>query len=345
MYFNWKVLILETIRIKSSTGTYPIYLGQDLLGHLNKYINTQRKILIVSDSGIPEEYIKKACQSIQDPEVLILEHGEQSKSLETYKRLITRMMAGGFSRHDAVLALGGGMVGDISGFAASTYMRGLDFYNIPTSLLAQVDSSVGGKTALNIDGVKNQIGTFYPPKVVIIDTDTLKTLAPELKAEGLVEAIKMAACLDRDFFEFLKNKNAFSHIQEVVSRSISIKAGVVEKDEKESGYRRVLNFGHTIGHALELQGGLYHGQAVGLGMICESYGTAQTVIKAVLKKYGLPTEFKIERDKFKDSLKHDKKLSHKGITTVICGEIGKYSFKDMSEPELLGLADRIGGKS
>ncbi len=335
--------MLEKIRIKSSSGAYPIYLGRGLLDDLNNFINGQRKILIVTDSGIPEEYLKKVLQSVKDPEVVILERGENSKSFEEYKKIISRMMGREFSRQDAVLALGGGMVGDIAGFAASTYMRGLDFYNFPTSLLAQVDSSVGGKTAINIDGIKNQIGTFYPPKAVVIDTDTLKTLDKDLKAEGLVEAIKMGACLDKEFFEFLEKEDALSQIQETIGRAISIKAGVVEKDEKESGFRRVLNFGHTIGHALELQGDLYHGQAVGLGMICESSGQANARIRKILEKYGLPTEFRIDRDKFKDSLKHDKKLGKDDITTVMTGEIGTYLFKDMTGQELLELVHKIGG--
>lgn len=333
----------EEIRIKSSSGSYPIYLGKGLLGDLDKFIDSQGIILIVTDSGIPEEYLKKVCQSVKTTEIFVLDQGENSKSFESYKKIISRMIGREFSRRDAVIALGGGMVGDIAGFAASTYMRGIDFYNIPTSLLAQVDSSVGGKTAINIDGIKNQVGTFYPPKAVIIDTDTLGTLDKVLKAEGLAEAIKMAACLDKDFFEALENGNAFSNIEETIYRAICIKAGVVEKDEKEGGYRKVLNFGHTIGHALELQGSLYHGQAVGLGMIAESSGQAQKRIRKILEKYCLPVNCKIDREKVKNSLKHDKKLSEKGITTVLVGEIGGFTFKDMFEAELLGLVDKIGG--
>jgi 3-dehydroquinate synthase len=180
----------------------------------------------------------------------VIPQGEKNKNFETYKFLLEVLSENEFTRNDCIVAVGGGVVGDISGFTASTYMRGIDFYNIPTTLLSQVDSSIGGKTAIDFYGYKNTVGAFYQPKAVVIDPDVLKTLPKRQLNNGLCESIKMAATSDKELFNLIKNGGAYDNIETVIEKSLKIKKAVVENDEKEVGLRRVLNFGHTVGHAV-----------------------------------------------------------------------------------------------
>ena len=200
------------------------------------------------------------------------------------------MLDAGFTRRDCVIAVGGGVVGDLSGFAASIYMRGIDFYNIPTTLLSQVDSSVGGKTAIDFEGVKNIVGAFYPPKAVLIDENVLSTLPLRQLNNGLAEALKMSMTSDRELFDIFENGNPYENIGTVIEKSLLIKTDVVNKDEKEQGLRRVLNFGHTIGHGIEAEqaGRLYHGECVAIGMIPMCSTETAERLKRILAKLGLP---------------------------------------------------------
>ena len=187
---------------------------------------------------------------------------------------------------DAIIALGGGVVGDLSGFIASTYMRGIKFYNIPTTILSQVDYSIGGKTAIDFDHIKNIIGTFYQPHMVLIDPNTLNTLSPRQFNAGLVEAIKMACCFSKDLFNLIKTCSLEEHIEEIIYKSLEIKKYVVTKDVLESSLRKVLNFGHTIGHGIEsyYEGKLLHGECVSLGMLYFSSDSVKEELKTIYKK-------------------------------------------------------------
>ena len=310
-----------------------ITVERGCLARIGKLFNLHRRVLLVTDSGVPAEYVQSAAAQCKAPLCVALPHGESTKSLDTMRTLYQKMLEAGFDRGDCVLALGGGMVGDIAGFAAACYMRGIDFYNVPTTLLAQVDSSVGGKTAANFCGVKNVLGAFHAPKAVAVDTDLLQTLDERQYKNGLAEAIKTAACLDEKLFFMFEHGVSTENIDEVIRRCIFAKMSIVEADEHESGARRVLNFGHTIGHAAEsaAKGALFHGECVAMGMppMCESSEGKQRLC-AVLKKYGFELRFSGSEEAALAALEHDKKFADGKITAVVLKNIGEYEFVKMS---------------
>ena len=215
-------------------------------------------------------------------------------------------------------------------------MRGIDFYNIPTTLLSEVDSSIGGKTAINLGGVKNIIGAFHQPKRVLIDPEVLKTLPKRQIANGLAEVIKMAATFDADLFSLLETEDIEANLDTVIARSLMIKKAVVECDEKETGLRRVLNFGHTIGHGIESYEELhelYHGECVALGMIPMCKGEVRERILSVLKKAGLPTDLHFDADRVFEAVTHDKKADGDKIHVIYAPTIGSYEMKKVSLTE------------
>ena len=238
---------------------YDIVVERGALSKIGEYINLNRKVLILTDSGVPEEYANTVKNMCQDGYIYVVSQGESSKSLENYQKILSFMVEKSFTRTDALVSVGGGVVGDLGGFVASSYMRGIDFYNVPTTLLSQLDSSIGGKVAVDLDGVKNIVGAFYQPKKVLIDSNTLKTLDSRQKMAGLCEGIKMAATSNSELFELIENStNLDSDLEKIIIEGLKIKRDVVEKDPREKGLRRVLNFGHTIGHAIESNGGNMH---------------------------------------------------------------------------------------
>jgi 3-dehydroquinate synthase len=228
-----------------------------------------------------------------------------------------------------VIAVGGGVVGDLLGFAASAYMRGIDFYNIPTTLLSQIDSSIGGKTAINLGGVKNIVGAFYQPKKVLIDPDLLKTLPARQISNGLAEAVKMSLTSDAALFDIFENGNIEESIDEIIVRSLNIKKNVVEQDEKEAGLRKILNFGHTVGHGIESSSPLYHGECVALGMIPMCTPEVRERLIPLLAKCGLPTSLcdTPERDRLLCAISHDKKAQGEEICTVTIPRLGEYQLQ------------------
>lgn len=325
------------VKIEEITKSYDINIGHNLLCNADKYFNLNRKVLIVTDDNIPNEYIDTVKEKCKTYTILTLPHGEENKNFDNYQKIIKTLVDNSFTRSDAVIAIGGGMVGDMSAFAASTYMRGIDFYNIPTTLLSQVDSSIGGKTAIDFMNVKNIVGTFTQPKAVLIDVDTLKTLPERELNSGLVEAIKMAATFDKDFFDFIKTcDDILGNIEKIISRSLELKKMVVENDEKEKGLRKVLNFGHTIGHAIEEEENykLLHGECVGIGMLYFSDGNAKKEIEDILKKYNLPLTCNFNKEKVIELIKHDKKSSGDTISTIHVNKIGTYEIINMSINEI-----------
>lgn len=327
------------IPVKTDSFGYDIVIGQSILKSLTEYLNLDRKVLIVTDSGVPAEYAKTVADLCKIPVLLTLPEGEKSKNINEFQNILSTMLDSEFTRKDCVIAVGGGVVGDISGFVASCYMRGIDFYNIPTTLLSQVDSSIGGKTAIDFGGIKNSVGAFYQPKKVIIDTDVLKTLDSRQLFSGLTEAIKMAATSDEKLFSLIENsEDIWRDLPKIIESAILIKKDVVEKDPKENGLRRVLNFGHTIGHAIEAleKGTLLHGECVALGMLPFCSKDAKIRILKVLKKYSLPTEI-AHHDELIPYIKHDKKLTENGIVTVFVNRIGNFEFRKMSAEEIIDL--------
>lgn len=303
-------------------------------------IDKGRKVLVVTDTGVPRIYADTVAWCFEDSHIFIFPEGEKSKSFDTYRVICQTLCDAHFTRKDAVIAVGGGVVGDMAGFAAATYMRGIDFYNIPTTLLSQVDSSIGGKTAIDLGKIKNIIGAFHQPKKVIIDPDVLGTLPKRQIANGLAESIKMAACFDKDLFEIFLKDDYMEHIEEIIEGSLKIKRYVVELDEKETGLRKVLNFGHTIGHGIEASidfGELYHGECVALGMLPMCGEKVKDKMITALKNVGLPTEFDYDKEKVYEALCHDKKSEGKSTTVVRCNETGTYTFEELTNEELKNL--------
>lgn len=328
------------VKIEEITKLYDINIGHNLLCDADKYFNLNRKVLIVTDDNIPNEYIDTVKEKCKTYTILTIPHGEENKNFDNYQKIIKALIDNSFTRSDAVVAIGGGMVGDMSAFAASTYMRGIDFYNIPTTLLSQVDSSIGGKTAIDFMNVKNIVGTFTQPKGVLIDVDTLRTLPERELNSGLVEAIKIATTFDKDFFDFIKScDDILGNIEKIISRSLELKKMVVENDEKEKGLRKVLNFGHTIGHAIEEEENykLLHGECVGIGMLYFSDGDVKKEIEDVLKKYNLPTTCNFNKEKVIELIKHDKKSSGDTVSTIYVNKIGTYRIINMKISDIANL--------
>lgn len=324
---------MNKIRMELGENSYDILVGHDLLSHLGEYINLNRRVLIVTDDGVPAEYARKVASQCQNGIIETVKQGEDSKTIPVYAHLLEVMLQNNFNRKDAVIAVGGGVVGDLSGFVAASFMRGIDFYNCPTTVLSQVDSSIGGKTALNLGGVKNSIGAFFQPKEVFVDMDVLKSLPQRQIANGLAEAVKMAATFDASLFQMFETDDPMEHMQEIIEKSLEAKKMVVEQDEKEAGLRKVLNFGHTIGHGIETgekQQGLYHGECVALGMLPMCSSEVHDRLVTVLKKLGLPTSITMDKDKVMEAISHDKKSGKGGITVVTVDAVGSFNMTEMS---------------
>ncbi len=333
-----------TIRMNLGEDSYDIIVERGILSNAKTQLNLNRNVLIVTDSGVPEEYAVTVAEQSKNAVICKIEQGEASKSMETFGKLLQTMLDNGFSRKDCVVAIGGGVVGDISGFAASAYMRGIDFYNIPTTLLSQIDSSIGGKTAINFGGVKNIVGAFYQPKKVLIDPDLLKTLPERQLSNGLAEAVKMALTSDKELFGIFENKDIEDNIDEIIVRSLKIKKDVVEQDEKESGLRKILNFGHTVGHGIESSEGmseLYHGECVALGMLPMCGEAIRPRVIKVLKKCNLYRKINYDWDKITKAAFHDKKANGDSVTVTTVNEIGSFEMKTTGCLEVIETAKKV----
>ena len=325
------------LTINCKTYSYDVIIQRNILNNVTEYLSLQRKVLILTDDGVPSEYVLKVSSQCLNPIIVTVKQGEQSKNIDNYQLVMKTLIEHGFTRTDCLVSIGGGVVGDLGGFISSTYMRGIDFYNIPTTLLSQVDSSIGGKTAIDYNGIKNIIGSFYTPKCVLIDPNTLKTLDKRQLHAGLVEAIKMACTCSSSLFEIIsKSKNLENDIDEIIFQSLQIKQKIVEEDLEEKGLRRVLNFGHTLGHIIESASNykLLHGECVGIGMLSFSSDKARKQIKKLLKKYNLPTSYDLSLKDIDDYLSHDKKKTGDYIWIVSVENIGSYELKKIKIDEL-----------
>lgn len=316
---------------------YDITLSRGALSFAGEILELDRKVLVVTDTGVPSEYSDTVASMCKTAVRVCLPQGESSKCFENYKLLLSKMLEADFTRGDCVVAVGGGVVGDLCGFAASCYMRGIDFYNIPTTLLSQIDSSIGGKTAIDFDGVKNVVGSFYQPKAVLIDPNVLKTLEKRQLHSGLAEAIKMSLTSDAELFELMeKSCNLDADLDEIIERSLMIKRDVVEKDPQEKGLRRVLNFGHTIGHAVEsFNGGkLLHGECVAIGMPPMCSEELKKRVTGVLRKYDLPYSVSESGAQLLPYIVHDKKMKEGKVTVVTVQKPGEFAFAALSPEEI-----------
>ena len=349
---------METLRVELGSRSYPILIGQGLLaerGPFEQHLSA-RDLLVVSNTVVSPLYLGALEASLRPRRVVavILPDGESHKTLANVARILDVLVANRFGRDCAVIALGGGVVGDMAGFAAATYQRGVAFVQVPTTLLAQVDSSVGGKTGVNHPGGKNLIGAFHQPVAVVADTGTLATLPPRELRAGLAEVIKYGLICDADFFAWLEahidallagDAAALAH---VVRRSCEIKAGIVGRDEREQGDRALLNLGHTFGHAVESATSYkewLHGEAIGAGLVmaaCMSresgYLTADELdrVTRLVARTGLPTHVSnVKPDAALELMRIDKKVKAGRIRLVLLRGIGgAFVSADYGEPAL-----------
>ena len=328
-----------TLNVNARTNeiNYPIVIEKGVINKINDHLNlNNKKVLIITDSGVPTIYLETLKKQIDNPYVYIIKQGEESKNFDNYKAILEYMVTNKFTRTDCVIALGGGVVGDLSGFVSGSYMRGITFYNIPTTLLSQVDSSIGGKCAIDFLGVKNNIGCFNSPKCVLIDPNTLDTLDDRQFNAGMAEVIKMSFSLNKNLFELINSYNAKDDIERIISEALLIKKYVVENDPFERDLRKVLNFGHTIGHAIESlnEGKLLHGECVAIGMTYMVSSNCKKELIDCLNKYNLPTSIKTNSKDIIELIKSDKKASGNNVTIVYVDKIGSYEFRKIEVDEL-----------
>ena len=321
---------------------YSILLERGLLAQTGKHclplFSTGTRAMVISDSNVFPLYGETVMDSLRQAGYeacsCVFPAGEQSKLLSTVETFFRALGENGFTRSDFIVALGGGVTGDMAGFAAATFLRGIDFVQIPTTLLAQVDSSVGGKTGVDLPFGKNLVGAFHQPRLVLIDPDTLSTLPPHFFADGMGEVIKYGCIRRPALFDRLLHEDVQEHLEEVIYECVDCKRQVVEADALDKGERMILNFGHTLGHALEkLHGfsGLSHGEAVGIGMVLiakageraglTAPGTSEK-IAALLERYHLPTETDRNMDELAKATALDKKSAGKNLRLILLHEIG-----------------------
>ena len=326
------------------SGGYPITIGRGALSKAGSLFRLDRKVLILTDDGVPRAYAEAIAAAAKAPYIEVVPQGEGSKSFPVYERVLSRMLALGFSRKDCIVSVGGGVPSDLAGFCAATYMRGIDFYTVPTTVLSAVDASIGGKTALNLDGIKNIVGAFYQPKGVLIDPDTFLSLPDRQVSNGLAEAVKMALTFDADLFRlFEKEDDPMARIEEIVARSVDLKRIVVERDEREQNLRRVLNFGHTIAHGIEsaAHGTLYHGECVAIGMLPMCAPAVRERLLPVPQKLRLPTDTALDPDEIYAALLHDKKADAETVAVTRVETVGSYVMETVPVSSLRPLIDTV----
>ena len=319
-----------TMQLKSRS--YDIILKAGCLANLHQFTNVQhRKVFVLTDSGVPAAYAQTVAAQCPDATVYTIPQGEGSKCLKVYGQVLQAMLAFGMDRRDLLVAVGGGVVGDLGGFCAASYMRGIDFVNCPTTVLAQVDSSIGGKTAIDLGETKNIVGAFWQPKVVLVDFDTLKTLPRRQVVNGLAEALKTGLIGDPQLFALFECEHPEENIEQIVYRSLKFKKKIVEQDEREGSVRACLNFGHTIGHGIEaVRGG--RGRRT---MIEDTALLKRT--RAIYRALGLPTRAGANREKVLAYMQHDKKTSGDRITVIKCPGLGCWRADKLPMTELPGL--------
>ena len=330
---------MRTININIPNKEYKVHINNGLLYDIDKYIDVNRQIVVITDDFIPKEYLNVLKAKIPNPLIFEVPMGESSKSIETTYSIINGMIENNITRSALIIALGGGVIGDLSGFVASIYMRGIDFVQIPTTLLSQIDSSVGGKVGINSHKMKNSIGSFYQPKVVLIDPTTLKTLSKKEFSNGMAEMIKYGLIADKSLFYDILSKNVEEDIEYYISKCIEIKRDIVIKDEFDLGIRQILNYGHTIGHAIEQDSAytLLHGEAVSIGMTLMSMGfTYHNDLVRILNKYSLPLFYDYNTETIYNYIKTDKKVMNNKLNIIIVEEVGNGLIKTIDINKIKG---------
>ena len=331
--------MIKTVHINAQRE-YDIHIGHGLLSHTVELVSELKlgsKIMIVSDDTVAALYLKKLRTVLEqggyECSEFVFPHGEASKCADTYLSLLNALAEAHFDRSDSIFALGGGVVGDLSGFCAATYQRGIRFVQIPTTLLAATDSSVGGKSAIDIPAGKNLVGAFWQPSAVICDPSLLDTLPDEYFSDGMAEVIKYAMIRDVSLLDIIKDGKAKQNIIEVIERCVSIKRDVVIQDEFDRGVRAILNFGHTAAHSIEAHSGytISHGRAVGMGMAIITRASAKLglcdkavldALYAVLSDYNLESKCPYDANTLYSYALSDKKREQSSISLIMCTGVG-----------------------
>lgn len=342
---------MKIIDVKASKP-YKVYIESGILNEISEYISVlgnYKKVAVVTDDIVDNLYSKAVINSLENGGYkavkFVIKNGEASKNAENYIELINFLARNRLTRSDLVIALGGGVVGDLTGFAAATYLRGIDYIQIPTTLLAMVDSSVGGKTAIDIKEGKNLCGSFYQPKTVLCDTDTLKTLPENIFSDGCAEVIKYAILGNAELFEHLKQNGLNFDKDYVISECVKMKSEIVENDEFDTGIRQLLNFGHTVGHAIEILSNfeISHGSAVAIGMCIVTKACAEKYydeIKTLIDKFNLPTSTNFEADELTNIMLSDKKRFGDTVNLIVPEYIGKCVIKPVKVSEICDIINK-----
>lgn len=349
------------LHVELQENSYDIFIEKGILSRLGeniKNIYNGDKIFVITDSNVNEHYGETLKGSLEKAgftiKFMVLEPGEATKSFNTLPRIYNELLDFKMTRKDLIITLGGGVIGDLGGFAASSFLRGVPFVQVPTSILAQVDSSVGGKVAVDLERGKNLVGSFYQPKAVYIDSEVLYTLSDKFYKDGMAEVIKYGCIKDKEFFcrlNSLKNRSqVMDNIEDIIYTCCLIKKNVVEIDEKDLGERMLLNFGHTLGHAVETYydfTGYSHGEAVAIGMYnitlnSENRGLTKKgvakEIKEILINYGLPYELDIENnDSILETIAIDKKNMGKILKVILIKDIGESIIYDTTPEFFKGV--------
>ena len=343
---------MRTIHVKSTIQSYNIIIGNKIRHDIGKYLTkSYSSILVITDTNVAELYAFDIVNALKEQTVFVevVSSGEQAKNMDTYYALQTKAIEYGLDRGSLIIALGGGVIGDLAGFVAATYMRGIDYVQVPTTILAH-DSSVGGKVAINHEKGKNLIGSFYPPVLVIYDIDTLQTLPEREIRSGYAELVKEAMLADLVLMERLLRlsllENNSEELAGFLESGIKIKADIVEQDERESGKRMFLNLGHTLGHALEVKYGygvLTHGEAVAIGLLFTLFVSEKELktelplhaLKMWLKKNDFPLKIAPEMiDDLVELMRHDKKTTHKQIQMVLLQKLTEPVVRTIDDSKL-----------
>ena len=329
------------VDVKASRN-YSVLIERGLIHSVATVTPPHAKVVILTDRLVPMQWVSSVVDQFDDPLLITVPEGESSKSLRRMELIVEEMLDAGCHRDTVLLALGGGVIGDLGGFVASVFMRGIPYVQIPTTLLAQIDSSVGGKVAVNTALAKNVIGGFYPPHVVCIDPDVLLTLPKEEFANGMAELIKYGLILDAELFAMIESEAILQQLPQTIYRAVTLKQQVVEADEHDSHYRQILNFGHSIAHAIEKASDhrVPHGQAVAMGMALMIQGKPfeERVLK-VFKRYGLATSYSENPVALIDYISKDKKASVDGINEIFVYDIGSSDIEKISFETLKAILE------
>ena len=334
---------MRRVQVNTAKG-YEVKIGAGLLAAVGQEAAalTAGKVFVVTDENVAPCYLARVCSALREAGLqvfsLALPAGEQSKSPKYYVNLLNVLAEKQLSRSDLLVALGGGVIGDLTGFAAATYLRGISYIQIPTTLLAMVDSSVGGKTGINLPEGKNLAGAFYQPSLVLCDTDCLNTLPEKVFRDGCAEVIKTAILFDRELFAHLKERGGAFDREYVIASCVAHKRDVVCRDEFERGERQLLNLGHTVGHAIEKESGylISHGVAVavGLAVMARAYCKDRAEILALLQKFALPVSTEFSPKTLANAAIFDKKRRGDTLTLAIPHAIGECSLEEVSLSQL-----------